>query len=74
MHLIEKISFSSNRGQISVTFSEDGNSIAGQKLMADRGIREQACDYVIDNVVLNGNQRGVLFIDGGSTGYLFLMP
>jgi DeoR/GlpR family transcriptional regulator of sugar metabolism len=33
-------------------------------------MREKACKYVIENII-SGNPRGVLFIDGGSTGYLF---
>ena len=70
LHQIEKISFSGNRGEIAVTFSEDGSSIVSQKILSNRVMREKACEYVIENI-LNGNPRGVLYIDGGSTGYLF---
>jgi DeoR/GlpR family transcriptional regulator of sugar metabolism len=70
LRLIKNITFSVHRGRIGVTLEEDRNSVVKEKILSHKAIREQACDYVIENI-LNGNPRGVMFIDGGSTGFLF---
>lgn len=70
LQLIEKIKISVNRGNVEIAIPEYQNSSIANKIFSNRDVREKACDYVIDTF-LNLNTKGIIFIDGGSTGYLF---
>lgn len=67
---IENLRFITNKGFVHYESGNGKNSIFSKKVYDNRAIRENSCHYII-NEILNGEPKGVIFIDGGSTGYVF---
>lgn len=70
LKIIENIMFSVNRGKVGVVLDKYHNPSISHKVYENRSLREKACDYVIE-IILSSRLKGTLFIDGGSTGYIF---
>lgn len=70
LQLLEKLKISVSRGNVGVVTSENQNSIIQQKIFTNRALREKACDCAIE-MIFSQSTKGSLFIDGGSTGYIF---
>lgn len=67
---ILNIRFIAKKGYIYFESGNERESILSKKVNENRITREKACFFVIEKI-LKRNLRGIFFIDGGSTGYIF---
>lgn len=70
LKLIESLRISVSRGSVEIKGPNGKESLAERKINYNRAIRENACFYAIDSI-MGEKPKGTIFIDGGSTGFIF---
>jgi DeoR/GlpR family transcriptional regulator of sugar metabolism len=70
LRAIESVRFSLKNGRIELNVHQDDKDLVSKKINQNRVGREKACTFAVKKL-LRGKTKAIIFIDGGSTGYIF---